>query len=564
MASWCAMTATAAQSPVPDRWLFGPLPDLLLGCGLAYAVVFALLSVGGADFRGVFAPGLIPLLSVIGGTPHYGATLLRVYGERENRQKYFFFAVVATAVVWGLFVVGLHQATVGSLLLSLYLTWSPWHYTGQNYGIALLFLGRRGVRIRPLEKRVFYLSFLLSYVLVVLSIHGVLPDANYAPIQYPGAYRFMTLGLPAGFVTPAFAVVAVAYGALALTALVLLARRAPLRDLYPTAALFLTQALWFSVPAIARHFGVLGSIDPLSVEYVGYVFAWVAFGHAVQYLWVTTYFARGRSDFAGKARYYGLCLAAGAALWGVPTLVFRGPLEPAFGTASVFVMVMAAANLHHFILDGAIWKLRDGPVARVLLRAATPEPVGPPRRSFVRPAVVVVGGALAASSALAIVVGELGFRRSLSSGDLVTAQRSLSALAFVGRADAAQYGQLGHAALARGRLQLAAEQYEASLALRPSAAGFQGLALVAEQSGRWRAAAKAYESAAALESAPAASLYKAGAAWRKAGDAARAVPLLEQAARLEPENRLIRSVLDLARRDAGSGGIGGAGASGDL
>ena len=363
-------------------------------------------------------------------------------------------------------------------------------------------------------------------------------------------------GVPAGFVMPAFALTAAAYVGLALLALGLLARRAPIRDLGPTAALFLTQALWFSVPAIARHYGVLGSVDPLSVEYVGYVFAWVAFGHAVQYLWVTTYFARGRSDLGAKARYYGLCLAAGAALWGVPTLVFRGPLEPALGTASVFVMVMAVANLHHFILDGAIWKLRDGPVARVLLRSAAPAPrdpaLEPSRRGLFRPAVVVVGGALAATSALAIVVGELGFRRSLEAGDLATAGKSLAALSFVGRADASQYGQLAHAALARGQLQLAAQGYEASLALRPTAAGWTGLAQVAEQAAQWRQAAEAYEAAARLERTPAASLYKAGAAWRKAGDAARAVPLLEEAARLEPANRIIRSVLDLARRDAGA------------
>ena len=30
----------ATSPPGPRRWLFGPAPDLLLGCGLGYAVVF--------------------------------------------------------------------------------------------------------------------------------------------------------------------------------------------------------------------------------------------------------------------------------------------------------------------------------------------------------------------------------------------------------------------------------------------------------------------------------------------------------------------------------------------
>ena len=542
---------SAAAAPAQNRWLFGPIPDLFLGCGLAYAILFTVLSVDGARFRDAFPIALLPLLSVIGGTPHYGATLLRVYGDRESRQKYFFFAVVATAALSLLFVAGLQSATIGSVLLSVYLTWSPWHYTGQNYGVALMFLGRRGVRIQPLEKRLVHLSFLLSYVLVVLSVHGVLPGANYAPIQYPGAYRFMTLGLPAAIVTPTFAVTTLAYAALVVASLGLLLRRASARDLFPTAMLFLTQALWFAVPSITRHYGLLGRVEPLSIEYTAYVFSWVAFGHAVQYLWVTTYYAQGRRPAPLQLRYYGMCLAAGAALWGVPALIFRGPLEPRLGTASVFVMVMAVANLHHFVLDGAIWKLRDGRVARILLRAAPSlETSSSPARSWLRPAVAVVGGALAAMTLLTIVVGELGFRRALKAGDLPRAQSALSALAFFGRDDAAQHGQLAQAALTRGQLTFAAQQYEVSLSRAPTAAAWLGLAQVAEKSEEWPKVAEAYAEAARLQPDKATSLYRAGLAWRLAGQPARAVPVLEAAAALEPENGLIASVLASARRDA--------------
>jgi hypothetical protein len=545
---------TAATLPVATkRWLFGPVPDLLLGCGLAYALLFSIFCVRGADFRALFVSGFLPLLSILGGTPHYGATLLRVYSERESRQKYFFFAVVATCAVSALFVAGLYVASIGSLLLSVYLTWSPWHYTGQNYGVALMFLGRRGVQIARTEKRLVYLSFLLSYLLVFLSIHGVLPGADYAPIQYPGSYRFMTLGLPGLLVKPAFAFVAAAYAGLVICSLGLLLRRASPRDLFPTAMLYVTQALWFSVPAVSRHYGVLSTVDPLSVEYVSYVFAWVGFGHALQYLWVTTYYAQGRRPLRQQLRYYGMCLVSGAALLGVPALVFRGPLEPRLGIPSVFVMILAAVNIHHFILDGAIWKLRDGRVARILLRAADPAPTAideAARRSWFRITVGLVGGTLAVTTVLTILIGELGFRRSLRSGDLVAARSSLSALAFFGRDDAAQHGQLANAALLRGEFALAAQQYEASLSRGPTSSGWQGLALVAEQSSQWEKAAQAYAAAAQLDPAPAFLLYHAGAAWRYAGDPARAVPLLEQAVALEPDSKLIHSVLDLARRDA--------------
>jgi hypothetical protein len=34
------------------------------------------------------------------------------------------------------------------------------------------------------------------------------------------------------------------------------------------------------------------------------------------------------------------------------------------------LLTASIVNLHHFVLDGAIWTLRDGRVARMLLRPA--------------------------------------------------------------------------------------------------------------------------------------------------------------------------------------------------
>jgi len=138
----------AAAVPQSNRWLFGPVPDILIGCGVAYMAFFTALVFAGPQLRAVLPLGLLPLVSVFFGTPHYGATLLRVYEQRSERRAYAFFTVWMSLVVAALFVGGLYSAVLGSLLLSLYLTWSPWHYTGQNYGVALLFLRRAASRSR--------------------------------------------------------------------------------------------------------------------------------------------------------------------------------------------------------------------------------------------------------------------------------------------------------------------------------------------------------------------------------------------------------------------------------
>jgi tetratricopeptide (TPR) repeat protein len=155
-----------------------------------------------------------------------------------------------------------------------------------------------------------------------------------------------------------------------------------------------------------------------------------------------------------------------------------------------------------------------------------------------------------ATTLLTVMIGELSFRRSRTSEDFAAARSSLSALAFFGRDDAVQHGQLAEAAFARGELALAAEQHEASLSRGPTPQGWLGLAQVAEQRDLWQKAAEAYAAAAQLDPAPALLLHKAGVAWRRAADPASAVPLLEKAVALQSDNKLLRSVLDRARRDA--------------
>ena len=151
----------AAAAPVASgrRWLFGPLSDLIFGCGIGYVALFTIQVFAGGTMRSWMPFALLPLLTLLISGPHYGATLLRVYQRREDRQKYAFFAAYVSLILCGVFLLGLRSAAVGSMVLTLYLTWSPWHYTGQNYGIALMFLGRRGIPITLTIKRLIYASF---------------------------------------------------------------------------------------------------------------------------------------------------------------------------------------------------------------------------------------------------------------------------------------------------------------------------------------------------------------------------------------------------------------------
>ncbi|HIC68618.1 MAG TPA: hypothetical protein EYO90_03705, partial [Candidatus Latescibacteria bacterium] len=166
----------ATAEPRSSRWLYGPWPDLLLGCGLLYLGVSIVAAGFGSGFSAALPGILAPLIILLVSLPHYGATLVRVYEHRENRRSYIVFSVYLTAALVLLFLYGVFDSGFASVMATIYLTWSPWHYTGQNYGIGVMLLRRRGADPPPLEKRIFYTAFLFSYLLIALAMHS--PDST--------------------------------------------------------------------------------------------------------------------------------------------------------------------------------------------------------------------------------------------------------------------------------------------------------------------------------------------------------------------------------------------------
>lgn len=549
------MSEAALPVPAQRRWLFGPAVDLLLGCGLGYALLFTVQVLAGATLRAWLPFALLPLLTLTVSGPHYGATLLRVYQRREDRRKYVVFSVYVTLLLGVLFLVGLRSALLGSLILTLYLTWSPWHYTGQNYGIAVMFLGRRGIPITRTIKRLVYASFVASYVLLFFSFHGTSPVGDYAPATYDGSiYHFVRLGVPAAVSIVVLPLAALVHLASLVTAGVLLLRRAPLRDLVPTFLLIGLQGLWFTAPVIARLLGALQGVEPLSLEYASYSFMWIAVGHAVQYLWITSFFARQSGLSRAHAGFLVRALLVGSAVWVVPVVLFApevlGRLPSDMGLG---VMTASIVNLHHFVLDGAIWKLRDSRIARVLIRrseegeASSASP-GSARR-LPRWAVATAWGlgVLVLAWGLSSRVATYRFRTAIERQDLAAATVDLGRMARFLVSGPADHLQLSSLALGQGDVALAREQAERGLALYPTADGWLQRARLAALAGDWPGAADAAEQVVRLDPRNVEALSLAGEAFTRVGRIERAVECLERAVAVDPEDAVAHRRLGSVR-----------------
>jgi tetratricopeptide (TPR) repeat protein len=523
----------ARSQPIP--WLFGPWPDLLFGCGLLYALAFGVFLVAGAEIRSAQPSLLFPLLILALGVPHYGATLLRVYERRRERHAYVLFTLWATLAIAALFLASLRLPALATFLVTLYLTWSPWHYTGQNYGLAVMFLRRGGVALEPGTKRWLHLSFLLSFLLVFLQMHTGTAPMSDLPLGYTSEQGavFVPLGIPWRFALALAGPLGVVY-LLALAVVALrLRRQAAWRALLPPALLAVSQLLWFSLPYALHLLGVAPQLDPLSWKFRSHYFTWIAAAHFLQYLWVTAYYARQSGGWRGHAQFYGKSLLAGAAPWTLPFLVV-GPqaLGPLSADAGLAMLVASAVNLHHFVLDGAIWKLR-GRIAEVLIRSGSDvEDAAPVARRLGLRHAVWAACAVALAVNLSQLVDEELYRRSFARGDLRAARAASERLARVGFDRGSVHLALGQALLREGRPAEARDELWRSLELAPTATAHVVLGKSFERERLWARAADAYETALAAglprEDAMQ-TLGLAANAWLEARQPERALALLERA-----------------------------------
>ena len=447
----------------PDRspWLHGAASDLLLGCGGLFSIAFAAFALAGPE-RFAALPAAVPaLLIYLVGMPHYGATLVRVYDHRSDRRSYARFSIGATLVIASLFLVGLRSPWTSSALFTVYLTWSPWHYAAQNYGIAMMFARRRGAPLSLFAQRALRASFVLSFALVFILLHL----AGKPELVRPRDVRLVPIGISVTWGTAAFAAVLALYTASLVAFLASALRAARPGQLAPTFAIIATQMLWHSLPIAIAGFGIATTIVPLDRDQRTAFFTWIAAGHGVQYLWVTSYYARSASDWRGTWRYYAKALAAGTALWTLPALLLA-PGRVGLPTLSGFFLLLAAVvNIHHFVLDGVIWKLRSARIARVLIKSDVTS------EAETRGRLRAIAWSAAAAGALAAGVlfwtENVALPAALRAEQPRDAVRALDVLAWFERDDAGVRLWAARHIEAAGDLERALPQYRRSLALDP-------------------------------------------------------------------------------------------------
>jgi tetratricopeptide (TPR) repeat protein len=336
-------------------WIYSPWLDMIVGCG-AWSAPLLLIAYFSTSSSTLAWSVAFYVLALFFNYPHYMATVYRAYHRSEDFNKYRIFTVHSTLLVLLTAVISHFWFRALPFIFTLYLTWSPWHYSGQNYGLLMMFARRAGARPANAVRHALYAAFLPSYAILFLNFHT-------GPSSDP---LFLSLNIPGVVSSQLQIIFAVAFLACSAYALSCLIGEAGWRGMVPSLTLFSTQCVWFLLPT------VLSLGEGFRVPQSRYSTGVLAVMHSAQYLWITSYYAGREARAEGRQgwrplAYFAILIAGGIALfipgpW-IASHVFH------FDFTRSFLIFTALVNIHHFILDGAIWKLRDGRIASLLLNS---------------------------------------------------------------------------------------------------------------------------------------------------------------------------------------------------
>jgi hypothetical protein len=333
-----------------------PLFDyLLIGGGLSLLIIPLVYSFAGDDT--LRSSDLLPWFILASNSAHFAASTVRLYTKPGARQALPFLTMVLPVLSIAVLSICLILAEqTGPVLQAIYLGWSPFHYAAQAYGLAVMYSFRSGYQLSTSQKRMLWWIAVVPFMRSLVQsfdkhyLWWLVPNAASVPVS--------PWSLPLHVISFVLALLALALPLILYTR----AWRSPSGPM-PLISLLVvvTNGMWFIV---FTHYDA---------------FIWATVFHGLQYLCVATLFhVKEQRGLAGNrhgtlyhvAWFYGVCLLLGYGLFNCWPQAY---MLLGFGPAESVLLVAAVVNIHHFIVDAYIWRLKPGDSNRAII---TPTPVG--------------------------------------------------------------------------------------------------------------------------------------------------------------------------------------------
>lgn len=343
------------MTPARSLYFVNWWADALIMGGLS---ILAWIGLGAFYDDGNIAPILTfaLILNLLVNYPHFSATVYRLYQSPENIRQFPVTAWVVPLILLGAVLACFWQPEmIAPYFVLLYVLWSPYHYSGQTLGITMVYARRCGFPIGRRERAALAAFIFSTFVCAVIRVqettaNGAIIDTKgisvpalaFPPWMYPGAQAVMWTGalVFAGFVA---------------------AWCLERKRLLPPIVL---------LPAVAQFVWFVPGVGVKSFLVVVPLF------HSLQYLLIALVMQLKVRIDAAEGAHSWRRLRAEAARWGVRNIAGGMLLFIAlpfvfawfgFPTATAFAILVAAVNIHHFFVDGVIWKLRNASTSSALM-----------------------------------------------------------------------------------------------------------------------------------------------------------------------------------------------------
>ncbi len=410
----------------PLYFINGPVDFALVG-GLSIAIYFLIHILYGTHdprldpgVRTATDPVVVAAqrLLWICNWPHFAATSYRLYHSRDNIKQYPLTAlVIPWLVLAGVFASVLYPDTIAPMFILTFMLWSPYHFSGQTVGVSLIYARRAGFNVGKVERLALSTFVFGTYLFTAMFVHAkgnTLP--SYWGIAVPA------LGLPVWLWVASETVMYFAGIVLLLCVVrwcIQNRRVLPLIVLLPSVA----QYCWF---VSARDWPTFNEFVPFfhSMQYlliawsmqlkekldlaqnqpqpVRTPFAWAVWaGSLAVCAWFAYDLLPMPESFSAPMRGLATALVFGLYAWASVSLN-RQKIRPSkqyvifetlrwfemnilFGAILFFIFPMAltkffgvkpflalgvtaaAVQIHHFFVDGVIWKLKRKTVSSPLM-----------------------------------------------------------------------------------------------------------------------------------------------------------------------------------------------------
>ena len=374
--------ASKTERSITQRHLWNPIVDFLgLGGLSVFLIVGALIAFppthewfepfsnsitsqqGTAVSRPVNMLSAFMFFTIVINHPHFMASYRLLYRSREQIRTYRWSAIgvpiILTLLSIAVLLSGATDRTLlegdrslGARLLEamnvVVMVYLGWHYNMQAWGIICTYLFLGNLRLNSKEK-----WMIKSGLLVLVGMHALLWIAasplmvTYKSVE--AACVSITPFVPF-IVFPFFIAGGLGFYRLAIRT----EKRIPLNALVPWLAVY----VWY--------YGVLSYHDIVGVSIV------VQLAHALQYLVVTTRVEanvgekkHGRNGLVFTMTVYLFLLALGYLVFELPGIIgMQTELTTVY--KSGLILLVISINLHHFFIDGAVWKISNPEVRKDL------------------------------------------------------------------------------------------------------------------------------------------------------------------------------------------------------